>query len=42
MCVFVFFLGLKEPEPVFKECLDSLVKELAIQKLSEPKIVERT
>ncbi|XP_012691670.1 39S ribosomal protein L28, mitochondrial isoform X2 [Clupea harengus] len=35
-------LELKEPEPVFKECLDSLVKELAIQKLSEPKIVERT
>ncbi|XP_076137675.1 large ribosomal subunit protein bL28m isoform X2 [Alosa pseudoharengus] len=35
-------LELKEPEPVFKECVDSLVKELAIQKLSEPKIVEKT
>ncbi|XP_062408323.1 39S ribosomal protein L28, mitochondrial [Sardina pilchardus] len=35
-------LELKEPEPVFKECVDSLVKEIAIQKLLEPKIVEKT
>ncbi|XP_017580002.1 39S ribosomal protein L28, mitochondrial [Pygocentrus nattereri] len=29
----------KDPEPLYKSCVDKLVKELAIQKLSEPQIV---
>ncbi|KAL7831657.1 hypothetical protein AOLI_G00292050 [Acnodon oligacanthus] len=29
----------KDPEPLYKSCVDRLVKELAIQKLSEPQIV---
>lgn len=32
----------KEPEPVFKDYVNRLVKEDAIQKLLEPQIVERT
>lgn len=35
-------LEVKEPEPVFKECVDRLVKEVAILKLTEPKVVEKT
>lgn len=31
----------KEPEPVFKACVDKLVEELHIQKLSEPHLIER-
>lgn len=31
----------KEPEPVFKACVDKLVKELHIQKLLEPQVVEK-
>lgn len=31
----------KEPEPLFKSCVDNLVKELTIQKLSEPQLVEK-
>ncbi|XP_035647498.1 39S ribosomal protein L28, mitochondrial isoform X1 [Oncorhynchus keta] len=31
----------KEPEPLFKSCVENLVKELAIQKLSEPQLVEK-
>lgn len=31
----------KDPEPLYKSCVDNLVKELAIQKLSEPTIVEK-
>ncbi|XP_030633378.1 large ribosomal subunit protein bL28m [Chanos chanos] len=31
----------KEPEPLFKKCVEDLVKELAIQKLSQPQIVEK-
>ncbi|KAG7278363.1 hypothetical protein CRUP_024608 [Coryphaenoides rupestris] len=30
-----------EPEPVFKACVEQLVKELTIQKLSEPQLVEK-
>jgi hypothetical protein len=31
----------QEPEPLFKSCVENLVKELAIQKLSEPQLVEK-
>lgn len=31
----------KEPEPLFKECVDKLVEELRIQKLSEPHLIEK-
>ncbi|KAJ7990424.1 hypothetical protein DPEC_G00300180 [Dallia pectoralis] len=31
----------KEPEPLFKSCVEMLVKELAMQKLSEPQLVEK-
>lgn len=31
----------KEPEPLFKDCVDKLVKELQIQKLLEPQVVEK-
>lgn len=31
----------KEPEPLFKSCVDKLVKELTIQKLSQPQLVEK-
>ncbi|KAM9359462.1 large ribosomal subunit protein bL28m [Symphorus nematophorus] len=31
----------KEPEPLFKDCVDKLVEELRIQKLSEPVLIER-
>ncbi|KAM4627767.1 large ribosomal subunit protein bL28m isoform 1-T1 [Polymixia lowei] len=31
----------KEPEPLFKTCVDQLVKELTIQKLSEPQLIEK-
>uniref|UniRef100_A0A8C8LPP7 Large ribosomal subunit protein bL28m n=1 Tax=Oncorhynchus tshawytscha TaxID=74940 RepID=A0A8C8LPP7_ONCTS len=30
----------KEPEPLFKSCVENPVKELAIQKLSEPQLME--
>ncbi|KAM3875487.1 large ribosomal subunit protein bL28m [Diretmus argenteus] len=31
----------KEPDPLFKTCVDKLVKELTIQKLSEPHVTEK-
>lgn len=31
----------KEPEPLFKDCVDKLVEELRIQKLSEPHLIEK-
>lgn len=31
----------KEPEPLFKACVDKLVEELHIQKLSEPHLTEK-
>ncbi|XP_041663938.1 39S ribosomal protein L28, mitochondrial [Cheilinus undulatus] len=31
----------KEPEPLFKACVDKLVEELKIQKLSEPHLIEK-
>ncbi|XP_029923661.1 large ribosomal subunit protein bL28m [Myripristis murdjan] len=31
----------KEPEPLFKTCVDQLAKELTIQKLSEPQVIEK-
>ncbi|KAF6736887.1 39S ribosomal protein L28, mitochondrial [Oryzias melastigma] len=31
----------KEPEPVFKECVDKLVKELSMKKLLEPHLTEK-
>ncbi|KAK6297004.1 hypothetical protein J4Q44_G00331460 [Coregonus suidteri] len=31
----------KEPEPLFKRCVENLVKELVVQKLSEPQLVEK-
>lgn len=31
----------KEPEPLFKDCLDKLLEELRIQKLSEPHLIEK-
>ncbi|XP_056139958.1 39S ribosomal protein L28, mitochondrial [Lampris incognitus] len=34
-------LEYKEPEPLFKTCVDKLVEELTIQKLSEPKVIEK-
>lgn len=35
--LFVF----QEPEPLFKVCVDELVKELHVQKLSEPVLIEK-
>lgn len=32
---------LQEPEPLFKVCVDKLVEELRLQKLSEPHVIER-
>ncbi|XP_060902854.1 39S ribosomal protein L28, mitochondrial [Labrus mixtus] len=34
-------LEYKEPEPLFKACVDELVEELQIQKLSEPHLIEK-
>ncbi|XP_066539231.1 39S ribosomal protein L28, mitochondrial [Hoplias malabaricus] len=34
-------LELKDTEPLYKRCVDNLVKQLTIQKLSEPQIVEK-
>lgn len=34
-------LEYKDPKPVFKSCVEQLVKELTIQRLSEPQIVEK-
>ncbi|XP_046891658.1 39S ribosomal protein L28, mitochondrial isoform X1 [Hypomesus transpacificus] len=34
-------LEYKDPEPVFKSCVDNLVTQLTIQKLSEPELIER-
>lgn len=31
----------KEPDPLFKDCVDKLVEELHIQKLSEPLLIEK-
>lgn len=31
----------QEPEPLFKACVDKLVEELHIQKLSEPHLIEK-
>lgn len=31
----------KEPEPLFRTCVDQLVEELQIQKLSEPHLIEK-
>uniref|UniRef100_UPI0037E71EE6 large ribosomal subunit protein bL28m n=1 Tax=Semicossyphus pulcher TaxID=241346 RepID=UPI0037E71EE6 len=31
----------KEPEPLFKACVDELVEELHVQKLSEPHLIEK-
>ncbi|XP_034557750.1 39S ribosomal protein L28, mitochondrial [Notolabrus celidotus] len=31
----------KEPEPLFKDCVEKLVEELHIQKLSEPHLIEK-
>lgn len=31
----------KDPEPVFKSCVEDLVKQLTIQKLSEPELIEK-
>ncbi|XP_070685516.1 large ribosomal subunit protein bL28m [Pempheris klunzingeri] len=31
----------KEPEPLFKDCVDNLVQELYIQKLTEPHLTEK-
>lgn len=37
----VVFLALQEPDPLFKVCVDELVEELHIQKLSEPHLIEK-
>uniref|UniRef100_A0A3Q3G366 Large ribosomal subunit protein bL28m n=1 Tax=Labrus bergylta TaxID=56723 RepID=A0A3Q3G366_9LABR len=34
-------LEYKEPEPLFKACVDELVQELQIQKFSEPHLIEK-
>lgn len=31
----------KDPEPLYKSCVENLVKELAMQKLAEPQVVEK-
>ncbi|XP_026888178.1 39S ribosomal protein L28, mitochondrial isoform X2 [Electrophorus electricus] len=31
----------KDPEPLYQRCVDSLVRELAIQKLTEPQLVKK-
>lgn len=37
----VLFLALQEPDPLFKACVDKLVEELHVQKLSEPHLIEK-
>lgn len=36
-----FFVVTQDPEPLYKSCVENLVKELAMQKLAEPQVVEK-
>lgn len=36
-----FFTVTQDLEPLYKSCVENLVKELAMQKLAEPQVVEK-
>lgn len=38
-CIVCFHISSQEPTPLFLKCVDDLVHEFAVQKLSEPKVV---